>query len=86
MLDDLTQALRRIRINMIYIDNLRRELSVADVSLLLKDKLVLIEENIGRQMIDALIVGPGIDTRQIRERVVIQQPLEARDIPHRHDH
>lgn len=85
LLDDLTQALRRSSANMIYIDNLGRELSVAAASLPLKDKLVLMEEKIGRQMIDALIVGPGIDTRQIRERVVIQQPLEASDIPHRHD-
>ncbi|BBI92932.1 putative transferase with NAD(P)-binding Rossmann-fold domain [Serratia symbiotica str. Tucson] len=85
LLDDLTQALRRSSANMIYIDNLGRELSVAAASLPLKDKLVLMEEKIGRQMIDALIVGPGVDTRQIRERVVIQQPLEASDIPHRHD-
>lgn len=85
LLDDLTQALRRSSANMIYIDNLGRELSVAAASLPLKDKLVLIEEKIGRKMIDALIVGPGVDTRQIRERVVIQQPLEASDIPHRHD-
>ncbi|CDG48745.1 uridine diphosphate-N-acetylglucosamine-binding protein YvcK [Serratia symbiotica] len=85
LLDDLTQALRRSSANIIYIDNLGRELSVAAASLPLKDKLVLMEEKIGRQMIDALIVGPGVNTRQIRERVVIQQPLEASDIPHRHD-
>lgn len=85
LLDDLTQALRRSSANIIYIDNLGRELSVAAASLPLKDKLVLMEGKIGRQMIDALIVGPGVDTRQIRERVVIQQPLEASDIPHRHD-
>lgn len=85
LLDDLTQALRRSSANMIYIDNLGRELSVAAASLPLKDKLVLMEEKIGRQMIDALIVGPGVDTRQIRERVVIQQPLEVSDIAHRHD-
>jgi uncharacterized cofD-like protein len=85
LLDDLTQALLRSSANMIYIDNLGRELSVAAASLPLKDKLVLMEEKIGRQMIDALIVGPSVDTRQIRERVVVQQPLEASDIPHRHD-
>ncbi|NIG98345.1 MAG: uridine diphosphate-N-acetylglucosamine-binding protein YvcK [Serratia symbiotica] len=85
LLNDLTQALRRSSANMIYIDNLGSELSIAASSLPLKDKLVLMEEKIGRQMIDALIVGPGVDTRQIRERVVIQQLLEASDIPHRHD-
>jgi len=85
LLDDLTQALRRSSAHMIYIDNLGRELSVAAASLPLQDKLVLMEEKIGRQMIDALIVGPDVDTRQVGERVVIQQPLEAGDIPHRHD-
>lgn len=85
LLDDLTRALRRSNANMIYIDNLGRELSVAAASLPLKDKLVLMEGKIGRQMIDALIVGPGVDTRHIRKRVVIQQPLESNDIPHRHD-
>ncbi|NIH15857.1 uridine diphosphate-N-acetylglucosamine-binding protein YvcK [Serratia symbiotica] len=85
LLDDLTRALRRSSANMIYIDNLGRELSVAAASLPLKDKLVLMEEKIGRQMIDALIVGPCVDTRQIRERLLIQQPLEASNIPHRHD-
>jgi len=85
LLDDLTQALRRSSANMIYIGNLGRELSVAAAALSLKDKLVLMEEKIGRQMIDAVIVGPGVDASEVQDRVVIQQPLEASDIRYRHD-
>lgn len=85
LLDDLTQALRRSSASMIYIGNLGRELSVAAAALSLKDKLTLMEEKIGRRMIDALIVGPAVDTSEVQDRVVIQQPLEASDIPYRHD-
>lgn len=85
LLDDLTQALRRSSANMIYIDNLGRELSVAAATLTLKNKLELMEAKIGRQMIDAVIVGPTADTREVQDRVVIKQPLEAQDIPYRHD-
>ncbi|MFS7242872.1 uridine diphosphate-N-acetylglucosamine-binding protein YvcK [Serratia proteamaculans] len=81
LLDDLTQALRRSSANMIYIGNLGRELS----ALTLKNKLELMEEKIGRQMIDALIVGPAVDTCEVQDRVVIKQPLEATDVPYRHD-
>ncbi|MGW9794410.1 gluconeogenesis factor YvcK family protein [Serratia sp. 121840015-1] len=85
LLDDLTQALRRSSASMIYIGNLGRELSVAAAALSLKDKLTLMEEKIGRRMIDALIVGPAVDASEVQDRVVIQQPLEASDIPYRHD-
>ena len=79
LLDDLTQALRRSSASMIYIGNLGRELSVA--AALSQDKLTLMEEKIGRRMIDALIVGPAVDASEVQDRVVIQQPLEASDIP-----
>ncbi|MBH2999869.1 uridine diphosphate-N-acetylglucosamine-binding protein YvcK [Serratia marcescens] len=85
LLDDLTQALRRSSASMIYIGNLGRELSVAAAALSLNDKLTLMEEKIGRRMIDALIVGPAVDASEVQDRVVIQQPLEASDIPYRHD-
>ncbi|EPF7462377.1 TPA: uridine diphosphate-N-acetylglucosamine-binding protein YvcK [Serratia marcescens] len=85
LLDDLTQALRRSSASMIYIGNLGRELSVAAAALSLKDKLTLMEEKIGRRMIDALIVGPSVDASEVQDRVVIKEPLEASDIPYRHD-
>ncbi|MNJ82421.1 hypothetical protein D3C77_818100 [compost metagenome] len=43
------------------------------------------EEKIGRKMIDAVIVGPAVDTSAMQDRIVVQQPLEASDIPYRHD-
>ncbi|WP_431223212.1 uridine diphosphate-N-acetylglucosamine-binding protein YvcK [Serratia sp. L9] len=85
LLDDLTQALRRSSANMVYIGNLGKELSVAAAALTLEGKLALMEEKIGRKMIDAVIVGPAVDTRGMDARIVIQQPLEASDIPYRHD-
>jgi 2-phospho-L-lactate transferase/gluconeogenesis factor (CofD/UPF0052 family) len=36
-------------------------------------------------MIDAVIVGPAVDTSAMQDRIVVQQPLEASDIPYRHD-
>lgn len=85
LLADLAQALRRSSANVIYINNLGRELSVAAASLSLKDKLNMMEEHIGRRIIDAVIACPATDTRQVQDRVVIQQALEASDIPYRHD-
>ncbi|MNP29131.1 Gluconeogenesis factor [compost metagenome] len=85
LLEDLTQALRRSSANMVYIGNLGRELSVAAAALTLQDKLALMEEKIGRKMIDAVIVGPAVDTSAMQDRIVVQQPLEASDIPYRHD-
>ncbi|MFZ1872879.1 gluconeogenesis factor YvcK family protein [Serratia sp. D1N4] len=85
LLDDLTQALRRSSASMIYIGNLGRELSVAAAALTLKQKLELMEERIGRKMIDAVVVGPHINTDEMHDRIVVKQPLEAADIPYRHD-
>ncbi|MNG13664.1 Gluconeogenesis factor [compost metagenome] len=70
---------------MIYIGNLGRELSVAAAALTLKNKLELMEEKIGRRMIEAVIVSPTVDTSEVKDRIVIQQTLEASDIPYRHD-
>ncbi|WP_127957849.1 uridine diphosphate-N-acetylglucosamine-binding protein YvcK [Serratia microhaemolytica] len=85
LLDDLTQALRRSQANMVYIGNLGRELSVAAAGLTLQDKLTLLESKMGGKMIDAVIVSPTVDIGTIAGRIVIQQPLEADDIPYRHD-
>ncbi|WP_340616729.1 uridine diphosphate-N-acetylglucosamine-binding protein YvcK [Xenorhabdus entomophaga] len=85
LLDDLTQSLRRSNANMIYIGNLGRELSHAAAELSLKDKLEIMENRIGRKMINALIVGPRTDISPFSDRIVTQQVLEAQDIPYRHD-
>jgi uncharacterized cofD-like protein len=85
LLDDLTQALRRSSASMIYIDNLGRELSVAAATLSLQNKLEIMESKIGRKIIDASIVSPLIDIGDVKDRIIVQQPLEAKDIPYRHD-
>ncbi|PHM48135.1 uridine diphosphate-N-acetylglucosamine-binding protein YvcK [Xenorhabdus miraniensis] len=85
LLDDLTQSLRRSNANMIYIGNLGRELSHAATELSLKNKLEIMENRIGRKMINALIVGPRTDISPFSDRIVTQQVLEAQDIPYRHD-
>ncbi|MFU2318322.1 gluconeogenesis factor YvcK family protein [Rahnella sp. PCH160] len=85
LMEDLTTALRRSRAHIVYVGNLGKELSVAAASLTLDDKLDMIEKRIGRRA-DAAIVGPKVtlgDSAQAH--LIIQSPLEARDIPYRHD-
>ncbi|QHM70347.1 gluconeogenesis factor YvcK family protein [Mixta intestinalis] len=85
LMEEMTQALRRSPAPLIYIGNLGRELSPAAASLRLEDKLALLEKRIGKRVIDAVVIGPGVDTQGVRDRLIIQQPLEAADIPYRHD-
>ncbi|AMO82731.1 uridine diphosphate-N-acetylglucosamine-binding protein YvcK [Obesumbacterium proteus] len=85
LLEDLTRALRRTRAHMIYIGNLGKELSVAAAALTLPEKLHIMEEAIGGHAIDAVVVGPKINIQGMEKRVVVQETLEASDIPYRHD-
>jgi uncharacterized cofD-like protein len=85
LLDDLTQALRRTRAHMIYIGNLGKELSVAAAALTLQDKLKIMEDAIGGHAIDAVVVGPKVNVSGIENRIVVQETLEASDIPYSHD-
>lgn len=85
LLEDLSQALRRTPAPVVYIGNLGRELSVAAANLTLKDKLTIMEQYVGKPIIDAVIVGPKVDISAVSDRVVIQGVLEASDIPYRHD-
>lgn len=85
LLDDLATELRRSRAHIVYISNLGKELSVAAASLNLQDKLNMIEKQIGRAAINAAIVGPGIPLGEASSRLIIQRPLEAQDVPYRHD-
>ena len=85
LLDDIARALRRTPAPMVYIGNLGRELSPAAASLTLADKLALMEQVVGKKIIDAVVVGPKVDVSSVADRVVIQTPLEASDIPYRHD-
>ncbi len=85
LLEDLSHALRRTPAPVVYIGNLGRELSVAAANLTLKDKLTIMEQYVGKPIIDAVIVGPKVDVSAVSDRVVIQGVLEASDIPYRHD-
>ncbi|WBA56116.1 uridine diphosphate-N-acetylglucosamine-binding protein YvcK [Providencia sp. 21OH12SH02B-Prov] len=86
LLDDITDALRECKAPMIYIGNLGKELSTSAASLTLKEKLLMMEQHIGCQKINAVIVGPRTNIEPIRhERLVTQRVLEADDIPYRHD-
>jgi len=88
LLDELAHAVRRSNAPVIYIDNLGRELSVAASSLSLCDKLQIMEQRIGGKIIDAVLVSPSLSELSLSglgQRLVIRQPLEASDIPYRHD-
>jgi len=85
LINELAQALRRTPAPVVYIGNLGRELSPAVASLTLANKLQLMEERVGKKIIDAVVVGPKVDTSGMEGRVVIQEPLEASDIKYRHD-
>ena len=85
LLPELAQALRRTPAPMVYIANLGRELSPAAAGLTLRDKLGIMEQAIGKPVIDGVIVGPKEDIAGLDGRLVIQTPLEAADIRYRHD-
>ncbi|MFO3903359.1 uridine diphosphate-N-acetylglucosamine-binding protein YvcK [Enterobacter hormaechei] len=85
LINDLAQALRRTPAPVVYIGNLGRELSPAAAGLSLADKLALMEQYVGKKIIDAVVVGPGTDVAGMEGRVVVQEPLEASDIKYRHD-
>jgi len=85
LLPEMAQALRRSAAKMVFIGNLGKELSPAAARLTVTDKLDIMEKAIGKRMIDALILNPGRDLSQLDGRLIVQEPLEAGDIPYRHD-
>ncbi|HAN2057097.1 TPA: uridine diphosphate-N-acetylglucosamine-binding protein YvcK [Escherichia coli] len=85
LLKEIAQALRRTPAPMVYIGNLGCELSLPAANLKLESKLAIMEQYVGKKVIDAVIVGPKVDVSAVKERIVIQEVLEASDIPYRHD-
>ncbi|AVY99763.1 MULTISPECIES: uridine diphosphate-N-acetylglucosamine-binding protein YvcK [Lelliottia] len=85
LVKELAQALRRTPAPMVYIGNLGKELSPAAASLSLADKLNLMEQYVGKKIIDGVVVGPKVDVSGMEGRVVVQTELEASDIKYRHD-
>lgn len=84
LLEDMDQALRRTPAPVVFIGNLGKELSTA-ASLSLGQTLDIMEQRIGKRIVDAVVVGPQTDVSEITDRLVIQEPLEAVDIRYRHD-
>lgn len=85
LLEEMAQALRRTPAPMVYIGNLGRELSLPAANLKLGNKLAIMEQYVGKKVIDAVVVGPKVDVSAVSDRIVIQDVLEASDIPYRHD-
>jgi len=81
----MARALRRTPATMVFIGNLGRELSPAAASLTVADKLAMMEKYIGKRVIDAVVVSPAADTAGVENRLIVREPLEAADIPYRHD-
>ncbi|AWH87624.1 uridine diphosphate-N-acetylglucosamine-binding protein YvcK [Limnobaculum parvum] len=85
LLTEIAQALHRSKAKIIYIGNLAKEMSPAAAALRLKDKMDIIEQAIGGRKIDGIVIGPHTSPEDIVDKVIVQQPLEAEDIPYRHD-
>lgn len=85
LLPELAQALRRSSATMIYIGNLGKELSPAAASMTIADKITMMENYIGLQTIDAVIISQETHCDLLKERLIVQTQLEAKDIPYRHD-
>ena len=67
-----------------FIDNLGKEHSPA-AKLSLAERIAIMERYVGKRVVDAVIAGPKADISGIDNRLVIQTPLEASDVPYRHD-
>ena len=84
LLDEMAQALRRTPATMVFIDNLGKEHSPA-ANLTLADRVGIMEHYVGKRVIDAIVVGPKTDTTGRENRAIVQTPLDAADVPYRHD-
>lgn len=84
LLDEMAQALRRTPATMVFIDNLGKEHSPA-ANLTLADRVGIMEHYVGKRVIDAIVVGPKTDTTCLENRAIVQTPLDAADVPYRHD-
>lgn len=75
LLKEIAQALRRTPAPMVYIGNLGRELSLPAANLKLESKLAIMEQYVGKKVIDAVVVGPKADVSAVNNRIVIQEVL-----------
>ncbi len=84
LLEDMAQALRRTPAPVVFIDNLGAEHSPA-ADLDLGQRLALMERHVGKHFVDVVVARPGVSTQGCGDRTIIEEPLEASDIPYRHD-
>ena len=85
LVDELARALRCSSAPMVYVGNLGRELSPVAASLSLEDKLAIMSHYVGRPWIDAAVIGEHITVGNTGSRLIIREPLAAKDVPYRHD-
>ncbi|BDH46604.1 putative gluconeogenesis factor [Salmonella enterica subsp. enterica serovar Choleraesuis] len=81
---EIDEAMRRSPASVIFVGNLMAEQSPA-ARLSIGERLNIIEQHVGKPVIDAVVVGPHEDIRDCGERLIIQQPLADEEIPYRHD-
>lgn len=84
LLTGIQHALQQNKAPIIYIDNLGKEHSAAG-QLTLDDKLESLHLALGDRLIDAAIIGLKTSRPHNEKTLIIQQELEAKDIPYRHD-
>lgn len=85
LLKEIVQVLCCTLVLMVYIGNLGRELSLFVVNLKLESKLVIMEQYVGKKVIDVVIVGLKVDVLVVKEWIVIQEVLEVSDILYCYD-
>lgn len=86
LVKELAQALKRSTAQIIYVGNLGKEISPAAASLSVAQKLDMMEQEVGRRLVDAAILHPDVDTHGIKsDVVVVKRVLCAEDFPYRHD-
>lgn len=84
LLEEMAQALRRTHAPVVFIDNLAREHSPA-ARLTLRQRLDIMEHYVGKHIVNAVVVGPRLNTENVDGLIMIKEPLEADDVPYRHD-
>ena len=84
LLDEMARALRRTPAPMVFIDNLGKEHSPA-ASLTLADRVAIMEQQIGKRVIDALVVGPKADVAGLKIGLSFRRPWTPAMCPYRHD-
>lgn len=71
LLPEIAKALRRTPAMMVFIGNLGKKFSPTAAQLTVVGKLAIMEKAIGKRVIDALVLGPKVDSSHLSDRMVI---------------